>query len=133
MTRTFFQKFPLFTFLTAYFIVCLLSLLPYPARANPPPLGIHKASSYLFTRSLTASSSLFFFSFPFVSVCHSGGSPGWRTAGTRQGFTLQQGDTWKPRLLSDLGRDQEELVCPFVSSLPSSHPPPLLLSSPPLR
>lgn len=60
MTRTFFQKFPLFTFLTAYFIVCLLSLLPYPALANPPPLGIHKASSYLFTRSLTASSSLFF-------------------------------------------------------------------------
>lgn len=74
MTRTFFFYFSLFTLLTAYFIVCLLSLPSYPASPNPSPLRIHKASSYLFTRFLTA--LFFFFPHPF---CLSGGSPGWKT------------------------------------------------------
>lgn len=121
----------MFTLLTAYFIVYLLSPLPYPASANPPPLGIHKASSYLFTRFLAASSSrFFFFPSPFLPQQRISGLE--NSAGTFQGFSLQEGDTWKPRPLSVLRRDQEELVCPFVSSLPFA-PAPLFIprSSPP--
>lgn len=55
-----------FLFLFVYSSHCIfhhlfaLSLLSYPASANPPPLTIHKASSYLFTRFLTAFLLLFF-------------------------------------------------------------------------
>lgn len=119
-----FFYFSLFTFLTAYFIVYLLSLLPYPALANPPPLKIHKASSYLFT--------LFLFFFPSAFLPQRRISGLENSAGTLQSFTLQKGDTWKPRPLSVLRRDQEKLVCPFVSSL-SFAPAPLFIppSSPP--
>lgn len=126
MTRMFFS---LFTVLTAYFIVYLLSPLSYPASANPSPLRIHKASYHLFTRFLTA----FFFFFFFLPQRRI--SELENSAGTLQSFTFQEGDTWKPHPLSVLRRDQEELVCPFVSSL-SLLPPsslPFLLSFSPGR
>lgn len=120
MTRRF------FLFLFVYSSHCIfhhlfaLSLLSYPALANPPPLSIHKASSYLFTRFLTAFLLLLF---QCALSAAAADPPGWKTL---QSFTLQEGDTWKPRPLSVPRRDQEELVCSFVfplfCSCPSLHP-----------
>lgn len=143
MTRTFFFIYSsLFALLTAYFIVYLLSPLPYPASANPSPLGIHKASSYLFTRFFAASSSPFF----FISLALSAAAA---AADLRVGKTLlglfgvspyrRETHTEAPPPL----RPQEASggtglsFCVFPSLLlpppfSPSRPPPLLLSLPSL-
>lgn len=135
MTRTFFY-FSLFTLLTAYFIVYLLSLLPYPASGNPPPLRIHKASSYLFTRFLAAFLLFLFYSCPF---CCSGGSPGWKTLlglFRVSPFRRETHGSPAPFLCSEgIRRNWFVLLCLpslLLPPLSSSRPPPLLLSLPSL-
>lgn len=125
MTRTFFFffYFSLFTLLTAYFIVYLLSLLPYPASGNPPPLRIHKASSYLFTRFLASFLLFFFYPCPF---CCSGGSPGWKTPlGLFRVSPFRRHTEAPPPFCAQEGSGGTGLsfcVFPLFRSRPSLHP-----------
>lgn len=130
MTRRFFFHFSLFALLTAYFIVYLLSLLSYPASANPPPLRIHKASSYLFTRFLAAFLLLFSpLALPAAAADLRVGKLCWDSSE----FHLSGGKHMEAP--PPFRRNWFVLLCLpslLLPPLSSSRPPPLLLSLPSL-
>lgn len=137
MSRTFFFIIiSLCLLFSLHILSSICSLLLYPAWANPPPLRIHKASSYLFTCFLAA----FLLLFSPCPICCAGGSPSWKTLlGLFRVSPFRRETHGSPApFLSSGGIRRNWFVLLCLSSLllpplSSSRPPPLLLSLPSLQ